>query len=1357
MKLDPGNAELIAQKQETLQDAIEKTKGKLETLREAHKQAQQQLESGDLGKQQQNALQQEIVRTEQELKRLAEEAVRTNSTIAGLSSIGSTLTGAGRAISSTGKALTLGLTMPIVGAGTAAARLGMGFDASMSRVQAISRVSEKDFERLKNKAREIGATTQFTATEAAQAMIALAQAGWKTEDMLSGVDGVMNLAASSGVGLSTSAGILVNTLNSFGLTAKDSARAADTLTASFNNSNQNLPLLADALKDIGSVARTAGWSLEDTVQAIGHMSDNGTQGSEAGNALKATIVSLLSPTKKQKQALVDLALATEEYSNVVDPKKVTKAQEKVAEATEKLQAAEAKYNNIIKGQSTNSTAAISAHNNLEKAQIRAKNAANAVSEAQKKYNTAVKEHGAKSEEALKAGKNLAKAQDKLKLTTLDLNTAQAKYNNALKSGSSESSKVVSARNAVEKAERNLANAQNELAEAQKGTHKSTGIYNRLISDADGNTRDLDSVMTILRATLGKFNVDVVDSNGELKEFDTIISEVSKRGASLKQVELLKNFGTIIGKHHLAGIMALGNTSEESYKKLGGAIKNASYDIDSMTAKLKESDVDWAKYLNTSSFKSAEDAFDDFAKTIAVRLSDAKKNGQDTETVVKSIATTYNMTAEDAKKAVDIVSGSTAEFNGAAEQTAKTMLNNLSGQFTILKSALQELGLQISDALKPAISGIVDKVQGFVEKLQNLDEEARNNIIRWGLFLAAIGPVLTIVGKLTSGFGLLFTAASKIGGTIILLQTQAALGVGTGAKLATMFSTLASGPMLVVIAAIAAVAAAFIHLWNTNEEFRNNCIQIWEQVKTAFQKLWDSIAYLLDALKPLFEVAINAIKAVWEEFCNFLAPIFEGVLVGLGGIFEGAVKILSGILTAFAALFTGDWDKFWEGIKQIFEGIWDAIAGFFEAQWTIWSGLIEAFFNLIAKLWKAGWEGIKAVFEMIWNMIASFFSLAWDGIKAVVVGTLDIIASIISSVFKAIASVFSTVWDGIKKAFCAVWDAIKDYVMFALKAIGSIIDAAFKIVTVPFMFIWENCKDFVFEIWDAISEGISTALKSIAGFIEKIWTGVTDWLADCMKAIGNSIKEKWDWIYDNVSSIVTGIYDWICEKWNAIKDYISSISDGIRDYLSELWETISQSISSAIDNISQYIDDKWESIKTTTLDVWDSISDYVLGLWDDIKNGVSEKLSAVWNDIKDTFSNIWDTVSGAVKDLISVFDFDWELPKIKLPHFSIKGEFSLVPPSVPYLSVDWYKKAMNDAYILNSPTIFGMSGGRLLGGGEAGSEAVVGTNKLMEMITAAVGSVSGGGTTVIPVYIGQERIEEIIVKANRSVNYRSGGR
>lgn len=159
----------------------------------------------------------------------------------------------------------------------------------------------------------------------------------------------------------------------------------------------------------------------------------------------------------------------------------------------------------------------------------------------------------------------------------------------------------------------------------------------------------------------------------------------------------------------------------------------------------------------------------------------------------------------------------------------------------------------------------------------------------------------------------------------------------------------------------------------------------------------------------------------------------------------------------------------------------------------------------------------------------------------------------------------------------------------------------------------------------------------------------------------------------------------------------------------------------------------------------------LYLWENCE-GFREFWINLWNELK-------EIVSGAISKIKSFLDFDWELPKIKLPHFSIKGEFSLDPPSIPHIGVEWYRKAMNDGMILNSPTIFGAAGGKLLGAGEAGPEAVVGASSLRSMIQDAVASASAGGVgdIIIPVYVGQERIDEIVLNATQRSTYRSGGR
>lgn len=157
-------------------------------------------------------------------------------------------------------------------------------------------------------------------------------------------------------------------------------------------------------------------------------------------------------------------------------------------------------------------------------------------------------------------------------------------------------------------------------------------------------------------------------------------------------------------------------------------------------------------------------------------------------------------------------------------------------------------------------------------------------------------------------------------------------------------------------------------------------------------------------------------------------------------------------------------------------------------------------------------------------------------------------------------------------------------------------------------------------------------------------------------------------------------------------------------------------------------------------------------------------------IKTAFSTVWEgaksIVSGAIEKIKGMMNFHWELPKLKLPHFSMSGKFSLDPPSVPHISVDWYRKAMNNGMILDSPTIFGSAGGKLLGGGEAGAEAVVGVNSLRNMIeeavagqTSAIVAAMGAssGDIVIPVYVGNTLLDELVVNAQNRQNLRSGGR
>lgn len=285
LKLDPSNTELLTQKQRLLKDAVASTKEKLEALKQAQVQAKEQLENGTLGQDKYDALQREIVETEQELRRLQEQAATTNTALAKIEEVGGKLESVGNSISGVGKKM-MPISTAVGGLGIAAVKTAADFDSAMSQVAAVSGATGDDLQSLRDKAREMGEKTKFSASEAAQAMNYMAMAGWKSKDMISGIDGVMNLAAASGEDLATTSDIVTDALTAFGLTAADSGHFADILAAASSNANTNVSMMGETFKYCAPIAGALGFSVEDTAEAIGLMANAGIKSSQAGTALR---------------------------------------------------------------------------------------------------------------------------------------------------------------------------------------------------------------------------------------------------------------------------------------------------------------------------------------------------------------------------------------------------------------------------------------------------------------------------------------------------------------------------------------------------------------------------------------------------------------------------------------------------------------------------------------------------------------------------------------------------------------------------------------------------------------------------------------------------------------------------------------------------------------------------------------------------------------------------------------------------------------------------------------------------------------------------------------------------------------
>ena len=314
LKLDPSNTELLSQKHKLLADAVKATKEKLETLKTAAEQANQALANGDISQEQYDALQREIIETEQELQNLQREAEASSTALAKLGQAGEMLEKAGDKIADVGTTLTTHVTVPVMAAGTVAVKTAADFDSAMSKVAAVSGAAGDELDALRDKAREMGSKTKFSASEAADAMNYMAMAGWKTNDMLSGIEGIMNLAAASGEDLASTSDIVTDALTAFGLSASDSGHFADILAAASSNANTNVSMMGETFKYAAPVLGSLGYSAEDSATAIGLMANAGIKSSQAGTALRAAITNLAKPTDTVASAMEQYGISLTDSS-----------------------------------------------------------------------------------------------------------------------------------------------------------------------------------------------------------------------------------------------------------------------------------------------------------------------------------------------------------------------------------------------------------------------------------------------------------------------------------------------------------------------------------------------------------------------------------------------------------------------------------------------------------------------------------------------------------------------------------------------------------------------------------------------------------------------------------------------------------------------------------------------------------------------------------------------------------------------------------------------------------------------------------------------------------------------------------
>lgn len=317
---------LWRQKQELLTTAVEESRKKLDFLREAQEQITRQFENGEIDGGQYRAFQREIENTERQTRNLENQLQETNQRV---DELGDGLEESGQQAedSANGGYSVLGnvfanvITEGIKLAGTALKNFttdvvatGMEYESAISNVTAISGAMAEEVEMLQAKAEEMGATTKFTAAESAEAMSYMAMAGWKVNDMVSGLDGIMDLSAASGESLASVSDIVTDALTAFGLQAGDSAHFADVLAAASSNANTNVSMMGETFKYAAPIAGALGFSVEDTAEAIGLMANSGIKASQAGTSLRTIMTNLSQGMTIYGKAFESAANAEGEYT-----------------------------------------------------------------------------------------------------------------------------------------------------------------------------------------------------------------------------------------------------------------------------------------------------------------------------------------------------------------------------------------------------------------------------------------------------------------------------------------------------------------------------------------------------------------------------------------------------------------------------------------------------------------------------------------------------------------------------------------------------------------------------------------------------------------------------------------------------------------------------------------------------------------------------------------------------------------------------------------------------------------------------------------------------------------------------------
>lgn len=974
-----------------------------------------------------------------------------NGTTTGMKTFGSQSSSTGNIITSLASkaAVAVGAFVSIrqaVNFGKDVVNTGMQFEQGMANVSAISGATGAELTALSDKAKEMGATTKFSAIEAADAMGYMGMAGWNSSQMIDGIAGIMNLAAASGEELASVSDIVTDALTAFGLKASDSAQFADVLAVASSKSNTNVSLLGESFKNVAATAGAMGYSMQDTTTALGLMANAGIKGSDAGTSLRGVMTRLAKPTAEVKQAMTALGISAVNTDGSMKP---------LSTLIPELQTAFSSLTDSEKGQYATMIAGKNALSGFLSIVNSSPDDFYSLSDAINNSEGAAQSMADTMNDTVSGKLTLLKSQfEGVKIAIFDaLGSSQFKgvlqsmsdglgaltpsisgvtvaignglfyaiqgiYNIGMTVFTAVKTAVENNQPAIERLHTAFDNVKNSIINAFSGNGtaliqtlanviiptlcNSLSLVLNIASEVISVASTLSPVIAGIAGAVTAYKIAVTAANvvegirNGLIAFSAVMTGTQAAAFAPLTTATIAQIAATSALNVVTGVFGAIMTFVTSPIGLVVIAIGAVIAIGVALYKHWDTVKQWAGNL----WNGIKNIFNGIKNTISNAWNGVKETASNVWGAVKD---TVSEKLNNIKTAYQEHGGGIKGAAAGAMEAVKgyytagyTFINNLTG------GKLGQVVDSVKTKLSPMVNTVKEKLSGvkvaFGSEFSNAFEFVKNSYNE-GALKPVADKVVSAFSAVKTAIAEKFTGIKDAIGEKLTAVGDAASGVKD--KIAAKFTTVKDAVVEKFNSIKAGVAVA---LASIIEVVSNIVGGVRSVVTTIIEGIRTHIGNAAEAVRTKITNIIEGIKLNFQNFFTSIRTVFENIKAAVSGIFEGIKTVVSGVFQTIVGIFTLNLDTIKGGVQNVITGIIAII------------------------------DGAKQVVINVWNAITSAATLAFNNIRTVVTNVIEGIKTVIqsikdtfSNVFNSVKNIVSNVFNSIKTTISNVWNGIKNLI------------------------------------------------------------------------------------------------------------------------------------------------------------------------------------------------------------------------------------------------------------------------------------------------------------------------------------------